>query len=70
MVFSWHSSKIEVLAINGRMLEMKDSVQKSSNENWSRGPTVDKFCAGTCACQLRFYGDPGLTKVLPGPTVA
>jgi len=40
------------------------------NENWSWGPTVDKFCAGTCACQLRFYGDPGLTKVLPGPTVA
>ena len=40
------------------------------NENWSLGPTVDEFCAGTCACQLRFYGDPGLTKVLPGPTVA
>jgi hypothetical protein len=27
------------------------------NENWSRGPTIDEFCAGTCTCQLRFYGD-------------
>jgi len=40
------------------------------NENWSLGPTVDEFCAGTCGCQLRLYGDPGLTKVLPGPTIA
>jgi hypothetical protein len=39
------------------------------NENWSRGPTVDEFCAGTCAYRPRLYGDPGPTKVLPGPTV-
>ena len=38
-------------------------------ENWSRGPTVDEFCAGTCAYCPRLYGDPGPTKVLPGPTV-
>ena len=39
-------------------------------QDFVRGPTVDEFCAGTCACQLSLYGDPGLTKVLPGPTVA
>ncbi len=39
------------------------------NENWSRGPTVDELCAGTCAYRPRLYGDPGPTKVLPGPTV-
>jgi hypothetical protein len=38
-------------------------------ENWSRGPTVNDFCAGTCAYSPRLYGDPGPTKVLPGPTV-
>jgi hypothetical protein len=35
------------------------------NENWSRGPTVDEFCQGPVLAKLRFYGDPGLTKVLP-----
>ncbi len=32
----------------------------------SREPTVDEFCAGTCAYRPRLYGDPGPTKVLPG----
>jgi hypothetical protein len=32
-------------------------------ENWSRGPTVDELCAGTCAYRPRLYGDPGPTKV-------
>jgi hypothetical protein len=39
------------------------------NKNCSRGPTVGEFCAGTCAYRPRLYGDPGPTKVLPGPTV-
>jgi hypothetical protein len=39
------------------------------NENRLLGPTVDEFCAGTCAYRPRLYGDPGPTKVLPGPTV-
>ena len=33
-------------------------------ENWSRGPTVDDFCAGTHGCRPKSRGptvDPGLT---------
>jgi hypothetical protein len=35
-----------------------------------RGPVLAGFFNGTRARQLRLYGDPGLTKVLLGPTVA
>jgi hypothetical protein len=31
------------------------------NENRSREPKVDEFCAGTCAYHPRLYGDPGPT---------
>lgn len=34
------------------------------------GPVLVGFFTGTCARQLSLYGDPGLTKKLPGPTVA
>ncbi len=64
----------------------RESDTSSSSSNvcrWcgdGRGPTITYpkvrthcgagFCTGICARQLLLYGDPGLTKVLPGPTIA
>jgi hypothetical protein len=39
-------------------------------QDFVRGPVLIGFFTGTCARQLSLYGDPGLTKKLPGPTVA
>ena len=34
-----------------------------------RGPGLCRSFTGTCGRQLSLYQDPGLNKVLPGPTV-
>jgi len=68
---TWKLSGLS-LTLNATVTKVDNLVwlpRTRKNENWWRGPTVDKFCAGTCAYRPCLYGDPGPTKVLQGPTV-